>query len=512
MNKKIYHFFIIELRYLLTINIINYCFIKSFLIFPIEYLPNENYKFFHKETKENSPEEIFQQIYYRNIFTKIKIGSPPKSHIFLIETNKEKFYISSIYPSKINNKTKKINIFYNFQEKELYDEESSFSYKEIICSKAVHLVHNYSEICIGKENIVFNYNNKTISKDFPIKVVRNNDENIPGTIGLIYNHSLFNISRSLITELRTENMIDNYYWFLDFDEISLLEKKIKGNLVIGGLPHEIFPFKYSIGNFNSQNAYISSYVDDAWRIKIDNIYLENNSSYALHGNMISFSYEIYHIIGTFEFHKLIKGLIIDSLIEEKKCFLSNFSQNIYTSLNMSFYYCYKYVKDILYDKISFIKFFSFELSYIFELTKEELFYIKDDYIYFNILFCEKEFNYWLMGQIFTTKYNFVFNTDKKQIGFYKKNNNIISNKQEKENNKALISFIIIFAIIFMCLGLILGKKIVGIKRKHLINELIEEQNYEYRAHNNVISSNDKGSNYKARENKKKNIFEMYNNF
>ena len=117
-----------------------------------------------------------------------------------------------------------------------------------------------------------------------------------------------------------------------------------------------------------------------------------------------------------------------------------------------------------------------------------------------------------MGQIFTTKYNFVFNTDKKQIGFYKKSNNIISNKQEKENNKALISFIIIFAILFMCLGLILGKKIVGIKRKHLINELIEEQNYEYRTHNNVISSNDIGSNYKTRENKKKNIFEMYNNF
>ena len=108
---------------------------------------------------------------------------------------------------------------------------------------------------------------------------------------------------------------------------------------------------------------------------------------------------------------------IDKLIEEKKCFCDKFPQDLTVLYNMTFYYCNISVKNILYENIKSIKFFSFELSYIFELTKEELFYIKGDYIYFNIIFCTKEFNYWLMGQIFTTKYNFVFNTDTKKIGF-----------------------------------------------------------------------------------------------
>ena len=40
---------------------------------------------------------------------------------------------------------------------------------------------------------------------------------------------------------------------------------------------------------------------------------------------------------------------------------------------MTFYYCYKSVKNILYDNIPAFKFFSFDLSFIFELAKEVLY-------------------------------------------------------------------------------------------------------------------------------------------
>ena len=183
---------------------------------------------------------------------------------------------------------------------------------------------------------------------------------------------------------------------------------------------------------------------------------------------------------------------------------------------MTFFYCNISVKNILYENIKSIKFFSFELSYIFELTKEELFYIKDDYIYFNIIFSENTFNYWMIGQIFTTKYNFVFNTDTKQIGFYYKEN-IISNEREKKlekknSNDIFIIIAIIIAIIFMCFGLIIGRTIFGLKRKIIVNELIEEQNYEYKTYINNVNSKDIESNYKPIRNQKNGIFEMTKKF
>ena len=135
---------------------------------------------------------------------------------------------------------------------------------------------------------------------------------------------------------------------------------------------------------------------------------------------------------------------MNKLIEEKKCFYTKFPQDITLLYNMTFYYCNKSAKNILYESIPAIKFFSFELSYIFELTKEELFYIKDDYIYFNVIFSENSFNYWMMGQIFTTKYNFVFNTDTKQIGFYYKENIIPNQNKEILTKKIIKIFLLLF--------------------------------------------------------------------
>ena len=408
---------------------ISFKIIQSYLIFPLEYLPKENYKFFQNNINEKSPEKLFQQIYYNNLITKIKIGSTQKNQIFFIETNNNKYYISSIIPNKKSEKEKKDIKYYNIPEDELYNEKLSSTYNENICKKGIQNIDHYNEICTGTEKMTFKNKDNTFTINFPIKIAKNHDENIPGVIGLLVNDTNFNNSRSLITELKSENLIDNYFWFIDIDEISPLEKKIKANLIIGALPHEIFPQKYSKEYFKTQNIFTLPYIFEAWRIKFDKIYTEGNSD-ELHNTIISFSYEFYHVIGTIEFLNIIKKNFMNKLIEEKKCFCAKFPQDLTVLYNMTFYYCNISVKNILYENIKSIKFFSFELSYIFELTKEELFYIKDDYIYFNIIFSENTFNYWMMGQIFTTKYNFVFNTDTKQIGFYYKEN-IISNEKEK---------------------------------------------------------------------------------
>ena len=152
----------------LLFNIINDYKIFSYIIFELEYLPNEQYKF--KNSTILSPENIIKQIYYKNIITKLEIGSPPKEMELLIELNNDKFYISSIHSSKINKEKSKISKIYNFSEENLYNELLSFSYYEEKCKDSVHGVYHYSEICTSKEEINFNINNKYIKKKFPNKI------------------------------------------------------------------------------------------------------------------------------------------------------------------------------------------------------------------------------------------------------------------------------------------------------------------------------------------------------
>ena len=243
-----------------------------------------------------------------------------------------------------------------------------------------------------------------------------------------------------------------------------MEKKLKGHFIVGGYPHEIFPNKYSekdLSTTSNAEVWLSGL---AWRMNFNKIYIDNQEDKVtvFEEQPMTFNYEIYNIISSMKFRFEIEGLLMDELIPQKKCFCSNFSQNIYSEYNLTFYYCLKSVKDILYKKIPSIKFSSIELSYIFELTKEELFYEKGDYIYFNILFTKFESNtYWIMGQIFLSKYNFVFNSDQKKIGFYQKvtPSPVIDEKIINESIPFSLILILVslgIAIVFLVVGLTLG--------------------------------------------------------
>ena len=479
---------------------------------PLEYIPSKNYKF----SKGNkSPEDIIQQIFYKNIITRIQIGTPSQKIPLFLKIDTDKFFFTSVNPLNSSNYTQINSNYYNFTDKELYNESISFTYKEGECKKVKHFVYFYDEICNSKEIVIFNTSRNILNKEFPVKIVRNYEDNIPGYIGLLHNDSSFEERKSFITLLARENIIDNYFYFFDFEEINLLQNKIKGNLIIGGSPHEIFPEKYSIDNFILINCYITSFASDKWRFGFENIYLNNDiESNKFNNKLISLNYEIYHIIGTIELRLEIKRIFMDKLIEDKKCFYSDFSQNIYDKNNISFYYCHKSAQKILFENLKSINFYSSQFDYTFTLTNEELFYFKDDYIYLNILFNNYEIYYWTMGQIFTTKYQFIFNTNIKQIGFYTKVNIEKQEKKRAGNNNFLVTFFLSICIfIFTFLGIFIGKKLFSWRRKIIANELIEELNYEYRIENNEIKPNIIESKYKSIGNKKNNLlFEMKNKF
>ena len=88
-------------------------------------------------------------------------------------------------------------------------------------------------------------------------------------------------------------LIDNYNWFFDFDEFDSLNKKLKGNLIIGGEPHEIYPNKYPFKDLESTSSYKTGFTGRSWRLLVDKIFIDKSNSISIPSRIITFNYEIY---------------------------------------------------------------------------------------------------------------------------------------------------------------------------------------------------------------------------
>ena len=240
------------------INIIKYNVIKSFIILPLEYLPKEKYKSYQNENNKNMniPKETMLHIFYKLLITKLDIGNPSQNISLFIKPNDDNFYIASAHQSKLSEEKAEESNFFKFSEKVLYNEILSNFFEEGICHTRNHNIYHFSEICESKDIINFNINNKIVTKLFPIKLVRNNDGNIPGIIGLLLNDSYYGTHREFINDLKDEKIIDNFYWFFHFNEISPLEQKIKGQFIIGAKPNEAFPDKFYSKEYKMTHPYV----------------------------------------------------------------------------------------------------------------------------------------------------------------------------------------------------------------------------------------------------------------
>ena len=467
-NKKRLNNIILIFSIIFSTNIIN-----SYIILPLDYLPDQNYKY-----NEDSKAELMKHLYYKKLITKFEIGTPKKIQTLLIDTDSNQYYFDSLNPPENPQAQCLPSEFYKFEDKDYYNETSSNSYIIEKCETVKRKYYNYDEICYSRDLLTLNIDGNITDLEFPIKVIKNHDSSLPGLIGLAINNTIAYDERSFLTELKLKNLIDDYFWFFDFDKFSPLDKTLKGKFVVGDLPHNIFPKKYLKEEYVQTSSYRSS---SSWTLQMSNIYIENKEDeYHLSSTDVTLFYEFYNVIGTKEFLTNIKNHFLQELLDNKKCFEGSFSQNIYSDSDLLFYYCDISTKDILYENLPGIKFVSKGLKYTFELTKEELFYIKDDYIYFMIFFMKSYYNNWIIGQMFTSKYHFVFHTDQRQIGFYQKVN-IEEEKVINLDKSNLWIYLIItgfcFTIIGVIFGLIIGKKYYDKKRrKQRGNEL---EDYEY---------------------------------
>ena len=480
-------------------------FLKSEIVLPIFTLPLDNYK--NDNSNKTEQELMMNSFYQSQFYTVIQIGQPAQTIPLLIKIEPNLLIITSIN-SNSNSSNQQSLYTFNFSESFLeknnfsfYDEKKSNSFILNKCDYG--RFYEAEEICDCNETFLFSKNgdieqSSKIEK-FYFNLARNAEDNITGEIGLnLYdkNKRSFN---SFLNELKRNKLINKYNWYFDKDS-----KDNKTKLIIGALPHEIESLKYSENDLMYSKVLTNNYVI-YWKIRFTKIFALNSDLFAslkyFDNSEVEFNFDSDVIIGPDEFSEYLFK-ILDDYIFNHKCFINKIIDNKNRSNKFKFIYCKndKLIYNDLYDSLLPTIFLSSnEFNYTFEISSEDLLFIKDDYIYLRILFSEKEKKVWKLGKLFSMKYKFIFNPETKQVGFYIKESspstknetiekmNKILNKEKKGKNANLaykIVFIII-SFIFLCFLVIKYYKIIcNFTRQKRKNEIILINDYKYYSKNN----------------------------
>ena len=314
---------------------------------------------------------------------------------------------------------------------------------------------------------------------------KNENENFVGN-GLFKEESA-----NLITQLKKRDKINSYVFSIKYTNDD------NGEIIIGDLPHEYSPNKYSSQNYFFDTVSITKEPPFNWHFTYDKcLYGEEEVDKS---NMVKLSIDF----------RFIKGNSFLKKNLEKNFFAMN-NCNKKQINDYDIFYC---TKDALKNFKPII--FKLQSKYCptitnanFEFTADDLF-IKDnndnDKYYFQIIFnTDGLFHNWVFGKPLFKKYQMVFDQDKKTYGFYLENSfNIINTLPNNiANTSTKISWILVVFLLIVSLGLLyaLHKLLPKIPRKLKANEL--EENFSYEASNNKSkyseisdSNNDKNQLY-----------------
>ena len=389
--------------------------------------------------KKYLPNDVGKSINYldylfnNDLNTELLIGNPSQKIPMSIKYDKEPFYLASPLAKGIFNHNKSNTFYSNFSEVNYTHNEIEKGY---ISSEKIIL--NSQNIQINISNIIFFYLTKPIIPKINY-----------ASLGLFFmNNSTFKDYNFLI-QLKKKNITDNYcftYFFLN---------DIEGIVYIGNYPHEYNNSFYDY--FDFYHFHIA--LNNQWTEMFDKIYYGEYLMNAV--GSFYFNLSLGGIIGNYFIEKLIEYDFFSTLIEKKKCEKKLINGFLY-------YECDKDVDISLFKNLSF---YSKEINYTFVLTYQDLFDKINGKIYCKLIFRKTMLPIFILGQPFLKKYLFVFDEDKKLMGFYKK---------FKENKTSFLSIfhilfiILIFFLVFLIIILIkiIIKKPLRIRASELEENLI----------------------------------------
>ena len=473
----------------------------------VKTLPEDNY--IYNKTKTNSDYLFYKSQLYKRLYTFLEIGNPTQIVPIFIKINEIIFEITSINPSNINYSSisKYVKSIYNItsllKSNSLYNETNSNFYHLEKCIENIAIFKDCDEYCISNDLFIFTDKITSIKKILSFTLVKGELGSKPGTIGLGFVKDIYisSTDKCFLKELKNAGVINKYEWYFNFNNWDNSE----GELFIGSTPHQDFPDIYSEKDLEyTKMVYKDPELSQPIEIKFNKIYIGNNNSISFKNTNAEFLFDSDVIITSKIFFLNMSSLFLYEFINEGICFTSKFSQNYLYSFELEYFYCFANISKILYELIPSIKFFSNDLNYTFELSKNELFAIKGNYIYSRILFTDSLVTKWYLGRQFTMKYPFVFYPQNKMIGFYKK-----FKKKVTSNNfpQIILEYsIIVPTTLFIGVFLIfIGMKIQKIKshKKKRANELIDD--YDYSTEN--VIDDDKENRKNEKKNRAKNYIE-----
>lgn len=424
---------------------------KNSIILPFKtYYP---YQF--KEYSYLTHEQVIDSLMNLSFYSIFEIGNPPKEIPIIYN-----FYNSSL---SLNS-----NLNFLFLQKTYYNPFNSKTFKILDNDNA-------------QEEFIIETENSKIIKNltFLYQSYDNITENIIGCLGLqnFYRENTNNNTQNtnFLYQLKELGIID--YISFSINYVSENEGFIDINIE----PNEYSPKFYS--NKNKCNSYIkrikSNYTkvfeEYLWSIDIKSIcYYNFEKKISLINDENNETTEEKYIALLMPQYGLIKGSNCYKNNIEKD-FFNNFIENdICNNLKIGtklFYLCKAENKTKIKEKFPTLYFYHLEFNYTFELNFDDLFYEKNNSLYFLIYF-ETEFNEenkfariseWILGRPFLSKYQFSFDVEENKISFYedikgynykrylflKRNKNSYVNKLLPINNIIIIS-LIMFILFVSC--------------------------------------------------------------
>ena len=424
---------------------------------------------------------IMRNIYINDIYLKLELGSPLQKINIRLSSNSDDFFVSKDIAVFEEQYSKKNGSFY-FNPKESstftyrYEDQGHIYFSHPHLSEYVKDSFLFHSTGINNENILL----KNFSFLLAYKVNGPNH----GIIGFKGGISEDFRRDDIFTALRKNSLIKNDIWYLNYDN------------KFGNYPHDDNNIPkigknelLTINHFRKVYTTMGKSWDGQWGLTFDKIYMKNNSNgifeeildYCKSCKNVILSPCLGVIIGPKKYKFLFEDMYMNKYLDNKICFQPmiklrrNFEDKTYY-----YYYCNaSYIQQMKKD-FNDIIFEHKEFNFNFSITFDDIYIQKDKFIFIRIIFEDFHGASWVLGSPFMSKYLFTFNSDSKEIGFYSKNINDKIEIVDKKSNFSFSIFIekIMIGAALIIVGIFLGRKLFGLRRKLRANEL--EEKFEYK--------------------------------
>ena len=308
------------LAFLFSLNLHN---IQSYVVLPVNILSKENFK---SDYEANSPKDIILKEFITSFYTEYEIGTEPQKVPMIIKQKINDYVVTSANPMT--------NPKRDYSQKEIYSLSENFLQKYKFFNESETTTISSStcknrkpddddiekplaeQMCASTDTVLLyeniNLKEKVSEKEFHFDLVRNIQDNVTGIIGLALTDEYH--QTSFLSVLQQKKLIENYNWFFDCEKWD----STSGKVVIGALPHEVYPDKYSIEDYYHDTKEGSN--NFFWEITFDKI---NAKDKEFSGETVGLDLESNLNIGSKEYRKYLESNI-QELITSEKCFNDSF--------------------------------------------------------------------------------------------------------------------------------------------------------------------------------------------